>query len=423
MKITGFEKKSTAASAGFRIGDVIFKINGHPIQDSVDFQFHVSDEQLQIEIIRDGEHIFFEIEKDYDDYLDIIFEDIQYRCCGNKCIFCFVDQNPMGLRESLYFKDEDFRLSFIYGNYVTLTNVSRSDLNRIVEQRLSPLYISVHSTDLEVRKLLLGLKKDDHLLDKIKFLSRNHIELHAQIVLCPAINDGASLNKTIRDLAKFYPQLKSIAVVPVGLTKHRRDLYPLRSVTGDYAQTIILRLEKIAQQFKQKWDHYFIYLADEFYILARQKLPSADRYEDFPQIENGVGMMRNFIDRFEEQSHNLPHRITNQRSVTLVSAKLASPLIDHHVVTRLNKIDNLCVDLITIENSFYGKGVTVTGLLTGHDIYHQLHRKPLGDIVVLPANCLNDEGLFLDDWTIEMLENNLQRHIKIVDYDFNSLLI
>lgn len=422
MKITDFEQKSKAVEAGFRIGDNIVKINGHPIRDLIDFQFHVSDEHLEIEVIRNDEHRFFEIEKDYDNYLGIIFEDTQYRCCGNKCIFCFVDQNPGGLRDSLYFKDEDFRLSFIYGNYVTLTNVSRSDLSRIVEQRLSPLYISVHSTDPEVRNLMLGLKKDDYLLDKIQFLSKNNIELHAQIVLCPAINDGESLNKTIRDLAKFFPQLKSIAVVPVGLTKHRSNLYPLRPVTPDYARVIIWQLEKVARKFKQKWGRYFVYLADEFYLLAKQDLPSAECYEDFPQIENGVGMMRNFIDRFEEQSQDFPHRIKNQRSLTLVSGMLASPMINRHVVTRLNKVENLSVNLITIENNFYGNSVTVTGLLTGQDIYQQLRDQSLGDIIILPANCLNHDVIFLDNWTIEMVQNGLHRPVEIIDFNFNSLM-
>ena len=201
MKITAIELDSIAAAEGLQIDDDLTKINNQPIRDEIDYQFHASDEFLEIEVIRNGKCHIIEIEKDYDDSLGIIFEETKYRCCGNKCIFCFIDQNPSGLRESLYFKDEDFRLSFMYGNYVTLTNVSKSDLQRIVEQRLSPLYISVHSTDLEIRKQMLGIKKDDHLLEKIRFLTENRIELHAQIVLCPAINDGASLVKTIGDLA------------------------------------------------------------------------------------------------------------------------------------------------------------------------------------------------------------------------------
>jgi putative radical SAM enzyme (TIGR03279 family) len=422
MKIIAFENQSTGSESGFQIGDDLIKINGHPIRDEIDFQYHASEEYLEIEVIRNGEAHIFEIEKDYDDFLGIIFEETKFRCCGNNCIFCFVDQNPRGLRESLYFKDEDFRLSFLYGNYVTLTNVSRADLQRIVEQRLSPLYVSVHSTDLKIRKLMLGIKKDDHLLEKIRFLTKNRIELHAQIVLCPGINDGESLNKTIEDLAEFYPHLKSIAIVPVGLTKHRQNLYPLKPVTPEYAKSLIFEIEKTAQQFQQKWENYFVYLADEFYLLAYVELPPAERYDEFPQVENGVGMARDFIDRFEEQSLYFPHRIKARLEVTLVSSVLAAPIINRWVVPRLNQIENLTVKVQTIVNEFYGNSVTVTGLLTGQDIYSQLQRYSSGDVIVLPANCLNFDGIFLDDWTPAMLQDKLRRPVEIVDNDFITLI-
>ncbi len=422
MKIIAFENQSTAAEAGIQIGDDLIKINSHPIRDEIDFQFHASEEYLEIEVIRNGKSRIFEIEKDYDDSLGIICEDIKYRCCGNDCIFCFIDQNPTGLRESLYFKDEDFRLSFMYGNYVTLTNVSRSDLQRIVEQRLSPLYVSVHSTDLEIRKLMLGIIKDDHLLEKIRFLSKNRIEFHAQIVLCPGINDEKSLNKTIEDLAEFYPYLKSIAIVPVGLTKHRQNLYPLKPVTPEYAKSLILEIEKVAQQFQQKWEDYFVYLADEFYLLAEMELPPAERYDEFPQVENGVGMARDFIDRFEEQSLHFPHRIKARLEVTLVSGVLAAPIINRLVVSRLNQIENLTIKVQTIENEFYGNSVTVTGLLTGQDIYNQLRDQLSSDIIILPANCINFDGIFLDNWTPEMLRIRLRKPIEIIDNDFVSFV-
>ncbi len=422
MKIRAFEQESLAAEVGLKIGDDLVKINNHPIRDLIDFQFHASDEQLEIEVVRKGKSYIFEIEKDYDDKLGIIFKDIKYQCCGNKCIFCFIDQNPKGLRKSLYFKDEDYRLSFMYGNYVTLTNVSRSDLQRIVEQRLSPLYISVHSSDLEVRKFMLGIKKDDRLLEKIRFLATNTIELHAQVVLCPSINDGKNLFKTIEALAQFYPQLKSVAIVPVGLTKHRKNLYPLQPVTPDYAKDLILQIEKIAQKFKQIWNDYFVYLADEFYLLAGMELPPAKQYEEFPQIENGVGMARDFIDHFQEQSHLFPHRITNQCSLTLVTGVLATPIIEKWVVPRLNRIENLDINLITVENNFYGKSVTVTGLLTGQDIFNRSRHQSLGDIIVLPSNCINFDGLFLDGWTPKILENKFKRKIEIVNNDFISLI-
>jgi putative radical SAM enzyme (TIGR03279 family) len=310
----------------------------------------------------------------------------------------------------------------MYGNYVTLTNVSQNDLKRIVAQRLSPLYVSVHSTDLDIRKLMLGLKKDDRLLKKIELLADSDIELHVQIVLCPAINDGESLVKTINDLAQFYPMLKTIAIVPVGLTKHREHLYRINPVTPDYASDLIARIEPIALQFKKKRKDYFIYLADEFYLLAGIELPPAKRYEEFFQIENGVGMTRDFLDRFQEQSQHFPHRINTSRSMTLVSGQLAAPVISRWIVPVLNRIENLHVNLVTVPNNFYGTSVTVTGLLTGQDIFAELSRHELGDVIVLPANTLNFDGIFLDDWTLEMLQSKLERPIEVVDNNFDALL-
>jgi putative radical SAM enzyme (TIGR03279 family) len=291
-----------------------------------------------------------------------------------------------------------------------------------VEQRLSPLYISVHSTDPEIRKFMLGLKKDDRLIEKIDFLAEHKIELHAQIVLCPLINDGESLVKTIHDLAQFYPQLKSIAMVPVGLTKHRQQLYPLQSVTPQFARDLIFQVEKLAQKFKQTWGDYFIYLADEFYLSAGMEFPSAERYDEFNQIENGVGMARNFIDQFEEQKQYLPHRIKHSQTVTLVSGILAAPIIERWVIPPLNRIENLTAKVVAIVNSFYGDSVTVTGLLTGQDIYNQLSRITVGDRVVLPANCLNYDRIFLDDWTPEQLQDQLKTPLEIVDNDFLSFI-
>ncbi len=422
MKIKQFEDNSLAAEAGFEIGDDIVTINGKGINDIIDFQYYVSEELLEIEVDRDGQPLIFEIEKDYEDNLGIIFEDFKYKHCGNKCIFCFVDQNPKQLRKSLYFKDEDFRLSFLYGNYVTLTNISKKDLQRIIEQRLSPLYISVHSTDLEVRKLMLGIKKDDHLLEKIRFLTDHQIELHAQIVLCPSVNDGLSLIKSVEDLVRFYPYLKSIAIVPLGLTKHREALYPLKPGTPSFAKKTIQQIDELAETYKNQHDDYLLYLADEFYLLAENELPEAERYQDFPQIENGVGMVRDFIENFEEQSSQFPHRISVQRNLTLVTGVLAAPIIEKHVIPRLNQIENLSTSLCVIMNNFYGNSVTVTGLLSGQDIFTQLSKTELGEKIILPANCLNFEGIFLDDWTPKDLEKKLDRPVEFVENDFVSMI-
>ncbi len=422
MKVIAFEKQSIAEDAGFRIGDDLVRINGHPVRDEIDLKFHAGGEELEMEVVRDGKKVIFEIEKDHDDSLGAVFEDTIYRSCGNNCIFCFVDQNPAGLRKSLYFKDEDFRLSFLHGNYVTLTNVGRADLRRIVEQRLSPLYISVHSTDPEIRRLMLGLKKDDRLIEKIRFLAENKIELHAQIVLCPSINDGESMVRTIRDLALYYPQLRSIAVVPVGLTKHRQRLYPLQPATPRFAKDLIGKVEELASEFERNIGDSFVYPADEFYLLAGTEFPPAGRYGEFAQIENGVGMARKFIDRFEEQRQYLPRKIKRSRMVTLVSGVLAAPIIERWVIPSLNGVENLTAEVVAVKNVFYGDSVTATGLLTGQDIYKQLGRRSLGDMVVLPANCLNYDGIFLDDWTPEQLQGQLKKPLEIVDDDFLSFL-
>ncbi len=420
MRIIGFDNDSLAAEAALAVGDEILKINGFPIRDIIDYRFHSSDEELEIEIIRNGQPWIFEIEKDADDSLGIIFEETRYRCCGNDCIFCFIDQNPPNLRSSLYFKDEDFRLSFLYGNYVTLTNVGKKDLNRIVEQRLSPLYISVHSTDLATRKFMLGLKKDDRLLGKIRFLTHHNIELHAQIVLCPGINDGENLRNTIGELVAFYPQLKSIAIVPVGLTRYRDKLYPLKPATPTFSKQLIETIESISAEYKSIHGNYIVYLADEFYLKVEMDIPTTERYDDFEQIENGVGMVREFLDQFEEQKLSFPHRISHPLSVILVSGESASAIIKKWVEPVLNKIENLNVSVATIKNTFYGSSVTVTGLLTGQDIFDQIRQISQADIIVLPANCLNYDGYFLDDWTVPDLKKKLNRHVEVMDSDFIS---
>lgn len=422
MKIIEIEPRSLAAEATLQIGDDLTAINGHSIQDEIDLQFHASDEFLEIEFTRDQEAFVVEIEKDPAETLGVKLEPIRFRCCGNHCIFCFVDQNPKGLRKSLYFKDEDFRLSFLYGNYVTLTNLSRRDAERIVQQRLSPIYVSVHAVNPSVRQKLLGIRKDDRLLEKLRFLTRHRIEIHTQIVLCPGFNDGKVLVETVEKLSEFYPQLNSIAVVPLGLTKHRDDLTPLKPVTAEMAENLILWGEAEANRFQEKWGHHFLYLADEFYLQSGRKLPPADRYDDFAQFENGVGMSRSLLDEFARQRVNFPQKISKRKLVTLVTGKLAYPLLKESILPVLNQIENLTVNLLPVANHFYGEQVTVSGLLTGQDIFHALKSADLGEMVYLPENCLNFDGLFLDDWTPKMLAEKLGCPIRVLANDFQELL-
>jgi putative radical SAM enzyme (TIGR03279 family) len=420
MIIASIENNSIAQQLGLKIGDKLRSINGHVINDIIDYRFYSSDEKIEIEIDRNGEIALFSIEKDYDEELGILFVPRKYRCCGNKCIFCFVDQNPPSLRPHLYFKDEDFRLSFLHGNYVTLTNISNADLHRISEQRLAPLYISVHATDVKVRTLMLGLRKDDNLLQKIQFLVEHNIELHAQIVLCPDINDGKILDQTITDLVPFYPMLKSVAIVPVGLTKHRKNLYPLYPATPQYATTLIEKLEPITYEFKKEIDSYFVYLADEFYVLANDKIPTASRYEDYYQYENGVGMLRYFIDNFNNKKQFFPKE-TSGKTITIVTGELAGPFIDSTIIHTLNSIKGIEAHLVIIPNHFYGSNVTVSGLLTGTDIYNALEKLPKSDLILLPKNCINNDGLFLDDWTLDRLTHELNQTIKVVEDNFTEI--
>lgn len=420
MIIKHIEKDSIADQINLQVGDELLSINDHPIRDIIDYRFYLSEDFVTIKINRHEEVFQFDIEKEDDEELGLAFEPIKYRCCGNKCIFCFIDQNPPNLRHNLYFKDEDFRLSFLHGNYVTLTNISKSDLHRIVEQRLSPLYISVHTTDPNIRILMLGLNKDDRLLEKIQFLIDHHIELHAQIVLCPEINDGKYLEQTIADLVRFYPDLKSVAIVPVGLTQHRRNLYQLKPVTAEYARQLIEKLEPMAERFQHEMNSYLIYLADEFYILADVEIPDFQRYQDFDQYENGVGMVRYFMDHFGSHSESFPKKIPQPMNIGMVTAELAQGFLNQTVLPRLNSIAGLNVSLLVVENKFYGPSVTVTGLLTGSDIYHQLKNMPAKDLILLPENCLNHDGLFLDGWTVELLEQKLNQRFKVLGIDFSE---
>jgi len=421
LQIIQIEPNSLAEQHGFLAGDNITHVNGQPIHDEIDWRFYTADDYLEIKFKREGTNHKIEIEKNPEDLLGITFEEIRYRCCGNKCIFCFIDQNPPNLRPSLYLKDEDFRLSFIYGNYVTLTNLSPRDAKRIVTQRLSPLYVSVHAVDLNVRQKLLGIRHDDRLLSKIKYLTRNGIEIHVQIVLCPGYNDGEILADTVSKLSLFYPKLKSIAIVPVGLTRHREGLPYLEPVTPAMAKDVIIWGEEQARHFYEHQQRYFIYLADEFYLQAGIPFPDEQRYDEFPQIENGIGMTRHFIDLFESTAIQFPSKLEKPRSITFVTGKLAEPIIRTLVIERLNRIKNLSATLVPVENHFFGTSVTVSGLLTGQDIFQALSSSTIGDEIYLPENCLNYDNLFLDDWKVENLEHRLQKRVKVIHTNFMEL--
>lgn len=422
MKITSIDNQSIAAELGLQAGDEVYRINGQRVRDILDYRFLIAEETVEVEVRREGESTLYEIEKDSDDSLGLNFEPIKIRKCGNDCVFCFVDQNPAGMRSTMYFRDEDYRLSFLSGHYVTLSNISRTDLARVVRQRLTPLFISVHATEPSVRKFLLGIDYDDRLLDKFTYLTQNGITLNTQIVVCPNINDGEVLRKTVWDLASYFPGVRSVALVPVGLTQHRNGLTKIEPVTKQYAQQILRIADAYAEEFKKILSTNFVYPGDEFYILAGEAIPPASRYDAFDQMENGVGMLRNLFDHFNKtQKKKLPKSMPKPTKATLVTAALAGGFIAEHLMPRLSRIKNFMPELVTVKNKFYGESITVTGLLTGQDIFATLENREIGDAVFLPHSCVNERNVFLDDWKLDELQTKLGVPVVPLKNDFSKM--
>jgi putative radical SAM enzyme (TIGR03279 family) len=413
VEIKYVHKDSIASELGLKPGDQVVSVNRHPINDEIDFRFYAAEEKIDLLIQKEFEQTVFEIEKDHNEDLGLDLANMKMKACGNNCVFCFVYQNPRGMRKALYFKDEDYRFSFLYGHYVTLTKVSQSELERIVRQQLSPLYISVHATEKNIRKLLLGLKKDDHLFEKIEFLVKGNIELHTQIVLCPGLNDGKIFDKTVQDLKEYFPGVRSIAIVPVGLTRHRGKLYDLRLHTVEELQAMILYTDRMRKRLKSELGSSYIYLSDEFFIKSNYELPDADYYDEFYQIENGVGEFREMIDTFRKNVYQLPLKIDHPCKITWVTGTLAAENLEKYIVSRLNQIENLDIDLIPVQNNFYGNAIEVSGLLVGQDIYAQLKDIKLGDIIFLPPRVLNHDDLLLDDWSVQQLEDQLKVPVHV----------
>lgn len=415
MKITVVEPRSIAEELGLRPGDELLEINGNRVLDSIDYRFQEDDAVLSLKVARDGDVVIYDIEKDAGERVGLDFEEMKVMACGNDCIFCFVDQNPKGLRNQLYFRDGDYRLSFMYGNYTTMTNAGPAVLRRIIEQRLSPQYISVHVTDYEVRKILMGLKKDDRILEKIKLLHDNGIDMHTQIVLCPGINDGATLEKTVADLYAFRKRIVSLAIVPVGLTDHRFGLAALKKVDMPYANALLDRVDRWQKKFRARAGRGFVYASDEFYVVAGRRLPPAAAYDGFPQIENGIGIVRNFLLDFRRQSTRFPKRLPTRRRLTLVTGELAGGFMTRHIVPRLRKVGGLEVTLEVVPNVLYGRSVTVAGLLSGKCLYSSLDGKECGDLLLLPPDILNGDGLLLDDETPSRVQDRLGVQVMVFD--------
>ena len=415
MKIVAVEPDSIARELGILPGDELLEINSERVRDSIDLRFHEDDAEVSLKIARGGEVVVYDIEKEEGERVGIDLEEMKVLSCGNDCIFCFVDQNPGGLRSQLYFRDGDYRLSFMYGNYTTMTNAGPAILQRIVRQRLSPQYVSVHVTDYEVRERLMGLKKDDGILEKIKFLHDNAIDMHTQIVLCPGLNDGNVLEKTVMDLYRFRKHIVSLAVVPVGLTDHRFGLANLSKVDRPYAESLLEKVAEWQDKFRREIGRAFVYPSDEFFIVAGRKIPLAAYYDGFPQIENGVGIVRDFIRQFRREARGFPKRFPVKRTLTLATGELADGFMKEHILPRLQEIRGLDVRLDVVPNVLYGRSVTVAGLLSGKCLYSFFKGRSCGDMLLLPPDVLNADGLLLDDTGIPRLETELGVPVMVFD--------
>ncbi len=412
------EKGSIAEEVGICPGDVLVAINDEEITDIFDYRYQINDEYLEMTFrTPEGEEYVAEIEKDFDEDIGVIFESglmDEARSCRNKCIFCFIDQLPKGMRKTLYFKDDDSRLSFLQGNYVTLTNMSEKDINHIIFYHLSPINVSVHTTDLELRKTMLKNKNADKVLDIMKRLKDAGIEMNLQVVLCNGINDGDILDKTISDCAKFMPNAHSMSIVPIGLTKYREGLYPMAPFSKEDAEKVINQVEKWQNKFLKDHGTRFVYCADEFYLKAERQLPDAEIFEDFAQYENGVGMLSLFEKEFNDEIEKTEYNIESKRSVSIATGVAAYDLIKKLSDRIMEKFPSLNINVYCIKNNFFGEMITVCGLLTGQDIISQLKGKDLGEYLLLPESLLrNSTHTLLDDVEIEDIEKELNIKIKI----------
>lgn len=421
---------SIAWELEIEVGDVLISIDDNPIEDIFDYQFLTEEEELTLLIEKpNGEEWELEIEKDMDEDLGLVFENglmDEYRSCSNKCIFCFIDQMPPGMRETLYFKDDDSRLSFLQGNYITLTNLKQKDLERIVRYHLSPINVSVHTMNPTLRCEMLHNRFAGKALEKIDYLYENDVVMNGQIVLCKGYNDGKELEFTIKELGKYCPTMQSVSIVPVGLTKYREGLCKLESFTKEDAIAVIDLVERYQKEFYQKYGLHFIHASDEFYILAERQMPEEGRYDNYLQLENGVGMIRLLLDETKKALEGLEGD-DRKREVSIATGKLAAPFLAI-CIENINKLfPNVCVHLYPIENRFFGEKITVAGLITGTDLKDQLKDKKLGEALFIPVDMLrSEEDVFLDDITITQLQNTLQVpifRVKSSGQDFVDAMI
>jgi putative radical SAM enzyme (TIGR03279 family) len=408
---------SIAERVGLEKGDILISINGQKIEDIIEYMFFIADERLDVLIKKQNQEIRnYQITKEYDEDLGMVFENPtidKAKSCRNKCIFCFIDQLPSKMRETLYFKDDDSRLSFLQGNFVTLTNMSDQDIDKIIRYRISPINVSIHTTDPGLRVKMLNNKLAGNIYDRLKRLTDVGIRINGQIVLCPEINDGENLDKTIKDLSRLYPALESVAIVPVGVTNFRESLFPLSIYNKDGANEVIEQINTWQIQLYKQLGTRFIFLSDEFFVLANRSIPSYEVYEDFLQIENGVGLMAMFEYELMNQLRDAQAERIEHKEVSIITGVSAEGFITKLCKEIKHKYPGLMLNVYAIENEFFGRTITVAGLVTGQDIINQLKDKNLGERVIIPESMLKaGEEIFLDDVTVDELQEKLS--VKVV---------
>ncbi len=418
---------SIGEELGLEPGDALLAVNGTEIEDVLDYYFLTDDDFFTLTVeTRQGELAECEVEKGPDEELGLLFEEEfmgKYRRCANKCIFCFIDQLPEGMRDTLYFKDDDSRLSFLNGNYITMTNMSEHDFEKIIRYHMSPMNISVHTTDPELRVKMLKNPRAAEIMPRLKRLAEAGITLNGQIVLCKGVNDGEALIRTVRELGELCPSMQSLSIVPVGLSDHRDGLYPLEPFTPEDCRALIAAIKPLQDAYYERFGLHFVHLSDEFYSLAGLDVPDEESYDGYLQIENGVGMMRLFMNEACEALCEAGRDESLTGRLSFVTAPCAAPYIARILEAFRERFPNKQIDMKVIRNDFFGSRITVTGLLTGRDIIAQLKGQELGSHLLLPANLLRgNEPLLLDDLTVADIEKALQTPVFIVKSSGRSFI-
>lgn len=409
-EIVAVAPDSLSADIGLKAGDEIITIDGDNIRDYIDFQYKTAENFFVLGVKKqNGEFKKIEVERNFGEKLGLEFDNIifdQLKSCNNDCIFCFLKQSPSGLRSSLKKQDDDYRFSFLQGSFITLTNLSEKEFERIIRLHLSPLNISVHTTNPHLREKMMNNPIAARIIEQLKRLDETGISFNTQVVLCPGINDGDELNRTIRELSTLYPSLNSIGIVPVGLTKFREGRYPLQSYTSEKAKQVLKQINLWQKKLKGKYDENYLYAADEFYFLANKEIPEFEDYNDFPQIENGIGLTRLFWSGFTELKSSISSLNVKKRKIGIVTGELGKKAL-MPVIQEFNRMKKVFIKVIPVENNFFGPRVTVTGLLTGQDILTTIKKIDTFSNIILPGVAVNDKGYFLDDMNIVDLKSCL----------------